>query len=76
MNHGNQKFMFFLLWGVLWYLWNASLIFLAIFIEIFRRSRSPKKAKGETGTPKETKAKSTPEIEQVGCGLSHVSMMT
>ena len=28
------------------------------------RSRSPKKAKGETGTPKETKAKSTPEIEQ------------
>ena len=31
-----------------------------------RRSRSPKKAKGETGTPKETKAKSTPEIEQVG----------
>lgn len=28
------------------------------------RSRSPKKVEGKTGTPKETKAKSTPEIEQ------------
>lgn len=34
-------------------------------VMLLARSRSPKKVEGKTGTPKETKAKSTPEIEQV-----------
>ncbi len=56
-------------WGFLvqkwWFSW-AALVLLVGKDSVFTRSRSPKKAKGETGTPKETKAKSTPEIEQVG----------
>lgn len=66
-----RKFMM-LLWGVL-VLVNV-VDFPGDSLMPFPRSRSPKKAKGETGTPKETKAKSTPEIEQVGCGNPNVSM--
>lgn len=56
MNHGNQKFMFFLLWGVLWYLWNVSLILLAIFHWNFPEGAvAPKRRRGRQALQKRQK---------------------